>query len=88
MHHQGFLLGEIMRRVTGKTVGPFLRKEVTTPLARRVLHRRDDEAEQAHVAEVMPNMDARLFAAKDGVPTRTLAPSRSRSCRTRPSPGP
>ena len=32
VHHQGFLLGEIMRRVTGKTVGPFLRDEVTTPL--------------------------------------------------------
>ncbi len=42
VHHQGFLLGEIMRRVTGKTVGPFLRKEVSDAAARRVLHRRDD----------------------------------------------
>ena len=42
VHHQGFLLGEIMRRVTGKTVGPFLREEVSTPLRRRVLHRRHD----------------------------------------------
>ena len=32
VHHQGFLLGEIMRRVTGKTVGPFLREEVAAPL--------------------------------------------------------
>jgi CubicO group peptidase (beta-lactamase class C family) len=32
VHHQGFLLGEIMRRVAGKTVGPFLRDEVAGPL--------------------------------------------------------
>src|SRR5690606_39440661 len=31
VHNQGFLLGEIMRRVCGKTVGPFLRDEVATP---------------------------------------------------------
>jgi CubicO group peptidase (beta-lactamase class C family) len=32
VHNQGYLLGEIMRRVTGKTIGPFLRSEVTGPL--------------------------------------------------------
>src|SRR5688572_17823338 len=32
VHHQGFLLGEIMRRITGMTVGPFLRTEVTSKL--------------------------------------------------------
>ena len=29
-------------------------------------------SEQAHVAEVMPNMDAKLFAAKDGADQTSL----------------
>jgi CubicO group peptidase (beta-lactamase class C family) len=65
VHHQGFLLGEIMRRVCGKTVGPFLRDEVTTPLRAEYYIGGMTEAEQAFVAEVMPNMNAKLFAAKD-----------------------
>lgn len=65
VHHQGFLLGEIMRRVTGTTVGPFLREYLTTPLGAEYYIGRMSAAEQALVAEVMPNMNARLFAAKD-----------------------
>lgn len=65
VHHQGFLLGEIMRRVTGMTVGPFLRKEITDPLNVEYYIGRMNAAEQTTVAEVMPNMGARLFAAKD-----------------------
>ncbi len=65
VHHQGFLLGEIMRRVCGKTVGPFLRDEVATPLGAEYYIGGMTAAEQARVAEVMPNMDAKLFAAKD-----------------------
>ena len=66
VHHQGFLLGEIMRRVTGKTVGPFLRSEVTTPLRAEYFIGGMTDEEQSFVAEVMPNMEAKLFAAKDG----------------------
>jgi CubicO group peptidase (beta-lactamase class C family) len=66
VHHQGFLLGEIMRRVTGKTVGPFLRTEVTTPLRAEYYIGGMTDEEQSLVAEVMPNMEAKLFAAKDG----------------------
>ena len=66
VHHQGFLLGEIMRRVTGKTVGPFLRENVSTPLRAEYYIGGMTAAEQMYVAEVMPNMDAKLFAAKDG----------------------
>ena len=66
VHHQGFLLGEIMRRVTGKTVGPFLRENVSTPLRAEYYIGGMSVAEQMYVAEVMPNMDAKLFAAKDG----------------------
>ncbi|HEX7235320.1 MAG TPA: serine hydrolase domain-containing protein [Gammaproteobacteria bacterium] len=66
VHHQGFLLGEIMRRVTGKTVGPFLRDEVATPLHAEYYIGGMTDEQQSFVAEVMPNMEARLFAAKDG----------------------
>jgi CubicO group peptidase (beta-lactamase class C family) len=65
VHHQGFLLGEIMRRVTGLTVGPYIRQHVTGPLHAEYYIGGMSGAEQAHVAEVMPNMGARLFAAKD-----------------------
>jgi CubicO group peptidase (beta-lactamase class C family) len=72
VHHQGFLLGEIMRRVTGKTVGPFLRDEVATPLGAEYYIGGMTAAEQAHVAEVMPNMNAKLFAAKEGADQSSL----------------
>lgn len=65
VHHQGFLLGEIMRRVTGMTVGPFLRKQVAGPLHAEYCISNMSAAEEALVAEVMPNMNAKLFAAKD-----------------------
>jgi CubicO group peptidase (beta-lactamase class C family) len=72
VHHQGFLLGEIMRRVCGKTVGPFLRDEVAGPLGAEYYIGGMTEAEQAFVAEVIPNMGARLFAAKDGADQSSL----------------
>lgn len=72
VHHQGFLLGEVMRRITGMTVGPFLRKEVTGPLQAEYYIGGMSEEEQRHVAEVMPNMDAKLFAAKDGADQSSL----------------
>src|SRR5690606_32639919 len=72
VHHQGFLLGEIMRRVTGKTVGPFLRDEVATPLGAEYYIGGMTEAEQALVAEARPNMNAKLFAAKEGADQTSL----------------
>jgi CubicO group peptidase (beta-lactamase class C family) len=75
VHNQGFLLGEIMRRVTGTTVGPFLRENVTAPLGAEYYIGGMDEQQQAHVAEVLPNTKARLFAAKDqGVPEKPTTP--------------
>ena len=65
VHNQGFLLGEIMRRVTGKSVGPFLREYVCGPLGAEYYIGGMGAEEQAHVAEVLPNTKARLFAAKD-----------------------
>jgi len=72
VHHQGFLLGEVMRRINGMTVGPFLRQEVTTPLQAEYYIGGMTEEEQRHVAEVMPNMEAKLFAAKDGADQSSL----------------
>jgi CubicO group peptidase (beta-lactamase class C family) len=65
IHTQGFLLGEIIRRVTGKTVGRFIRDELTRPLHADFHLGSMSEHDQARVAQVMPNMDARLFAAKE-----------------------
>src|SRR3712207_7767383 len=62
--NQGFLLGEIMRRVCGMTVGPFLRAEVAGPLKAEYWIGDMSEEEQATVAEVMPNMEARLLDRK------------------------
>ncbi|MCB5425484.1 beta-lactamase family protein [Altererythrobacter sp. CC-YST694] len=75
VHNQGFLLGEIMRRVTGMTVGPFLRQNVTGPLHAEYCIGGMNEEEQSHVAEVLPNTKARLFAAKDQtVPPKPTTP--------------
>lgn len=65
VHNQGFLLGEIMRRVTGMTVGPYLRANVAGPLRAEYWIGGMSAEEQARVAEVLPNTGARLFAAKD-----------------------
>jgi len=75
VHNQGFLLGEILRRVTGMTVGPFLRENVTGPLGAEYYIGGMDAEEQSHVAEVLPNTGARLFAAKDqAVPDKPTTP--------------
>ncbi len=72
VHNQGYLLGEIMRRVTGKTIGPFLRQEVAGPLHADYWIGRMPAEAQSRVAEVIPNMGARLFAAKDAEAPETL----------------
>jgi len=65
VHNQGFLLGEVMRRVTGMTVGPFIKQEITGPLHAEYWIGGMTPEEQKTVAEIMPNINARLFAAKD-----------------------
>jgi CubicO group peptidase (beta-lactamase class C family) len=65
VHNQGFLLGEVMRRVTGMTVGPFLKAEIAGPLGAEYWIGGMTAEDQKTVAEIMPNMGARLFAAKD-----------------------
>jgi CubicO group peptidase (beta-lactamase class C family) len=65
IHTQGFLLGEIIRRVTGKTVGAFLRDEIAAPLDADYMIGGATEHDHARAAEVMPNMQSRLFAARE-----------------------
>ena len=65
VHNQGYLLGEVLRRATGRTIGPFVRAEIAGPLHAEYYIGGMSAEEQSHVAEVMPNMNARLFAAKD-----------------------
>jgi CubicO group peptidase (beta-lactamase class C family) len=63
---QGFLLGEIMRRVTGRTFGPFVAEEIAAPLGVDFLMGGLGARDQLRCAEVLPNTNATLMAAKDG----------------------
>jgi CubicO group peptidase (beta-lactamase class C family) len=65
IHTQCYLLGEIIRRVTGKTIGRFIREELAEPLSADFMIGSMSPHDQARCAEVMPNMQARLFAAKE-----------------------
>jgi CubicO group peptidase (beta-lactamase class C family) len=67
VHNMGYLLGEVMKRVCGKSVSGFVRDEITGPLGAEYNIGRLTPAEIERVVEVMPNMEARLFAAKDVV---------------------
>ena len=71
VHNMGYLLGEVMKRVCGKSVSRFVREEITGPLGSEynIGHLTAEEIER--VVEVMPNMSARLFAAKDVVVPET-----------------
>jgi CubicO group peptidase (beta-lactamase class C family) len=71
IHTQGYLLAEIMHRVTGKTVGEFLRDEIAVPLGADFMIGALSKHDQDRCAEVMPNMQARLFAAREAE-TETL----------------
>ena len=67
VHNMGYLLGEVMKRVSGKSVSPFVRENITGPLGAEYNIGRLSAEEIGHVVEVMPNTEARLFAAKDVV---------------------
>jgi CubicO group peptidase (beta-lactamase class C family) len=67
VHNMGYLLGEVMKRVCGRTVSAFVRDEITGPLGAEYNIGRLGVAEIERVVEVMPNTEARLFAAKDVV---------------------
>src|SRR5256885_1758770 len=58
----GYLVGEVVRRITGKTLGRFLRDEVTAPLGAD-FHIGLAPSEDARVAEMVPPSAAEAAAA-------------------------
>jgi CubicO group peptidase (beta-lactamase class C family) len=67
---QGYLQGEIVRRVTGKTIGSFLREEIAEPLGAD-FHIGLDPKHDARVGELMP--PAKPLGAQDGDPESIAA---------------
>jgi CubicO group peptidase (beta-lactamase class C family) len=59
------MLGEIMRRVTGKSLPAFVQQEIAGPLDADFLLGGLSSRDQLRCAEVLPNLDARLLAAKE-----------------------
>jgi CubicO group peptidase (beta-lactamase class C family) len=62
----GFILGEVFRRVTGRTVGHYLRTEIAEPLGaelhiglpRSEQHRCADRVNKPHIRELLADVDA------------------------------
>ncbi len=64
VHTQGYLLGEVTRRVTGRLLGEFVRDEIVRALG--VDYWLGFPMTEHHrVAELIPHPDLRLMAAKD-----------------------
>jgi len=72
IHTQGFLLSEICRRVTGKTMARFFRDEVALPLKADYQIGGLSEADQRRCAELQPVLEGTLFAVKDKQPDTLL----------------
>lgn len=64
VHNQGWLLGEVMRRTTGKLVGPWVRDELADPLAADYWIGLP-ESEFERVARLMPSDGLRLMNSKE-----------------------
>jgi CubicO group peptidase (beta-lactamase class C family) len=72
IHTQGFMLSEIVRRVTGKTMARFFRDEVALPLGVDYQIGGLSDADQARCAELQPVLEGTLFAVKDRDPKSLL----------------
>jgi CubicO group peptidase (beta-lactamase class C family) len=72
IHTQGYLLSEITRRVTGKTIARYFRDEVAVPLAVDYQIGGLSPADQARCAELQPVTEGTLFAVKDKQPDTLL----------------
>jgi CubicO group peptidase (beta-lactamase class C family) len=62
---QGYMLGEIMRRVCGQTFGRFVAEQIADPLDADFLMGGLSKRDQLRCAELLPNLGAKLLAAKD-----------------------
>jgi len=64
VHNQGWLLGEVMKRTTGKLMGPWVRDEIADPLGADYWIGLP-ESEFDRVARLMPSDGLRLMNSKD-----------------------
>lgn len=85
---QGYLIGELVRRITGKTIGTFFREEIAGPLGAD-FHIGMDESVFPRVAEMIPDVVPTGQAASatpdaDSIPARVFAsaPASTRSVNT------
>jgi CubicO group peptidase (beta-lactamase class C family) len=72
IHTQGFLISEITRRVTGKTVAQYFRDEIARPLGLDYQIGGLSASDQARCAELQPVMEGTLFSVKDSQPDTLL----------------
>ena len=63
VHTQGYLLGEIMKRTTGKLVGPFVRDEITGPLGADYWIGLP-KSEHHRISPLVPNSGPKLLSAQ------------------------
>ena len=73
IHTQGNLLGEIVRRVTGKRFRDFINDEVAVPLGLDYRIGGLSPTDQDRCAELVPTVEGTLFARKDQEPDSLLA---------------
>lgn len=73
VHNQGFLLGEIARRVTGRTLAAIYLDEIGRPLGLDFQIGGLSKADQARCAEIIPNYKGTLLSAMKDAPQSMLA---------------
>lgn len=73
IHTQGNILGEIVRRITGKRYPQFIHDELIAPLGLDYQIGGLSEADIARCADLVPTVEGTLFARKDSDPDSLLA---------------
>ncbi|MDR6820919.1 CubicO group peptidase (beta-lactamase class C family) [Neorhizobium sp. 2083] len=73
IHTQGNILGEIVRRITGKRYPQFIHDELIAPLKLDYRIGGLTEADRQRCAELVPTIEGTLFARKDNEPDSLLA---------------
>ncbi|WP_370318672.1 serine hydrolase domain-containing protein [Oricola sp.] len=73
IHTQGNILGEIVRRVTGKRFPVFIRDEVTGPLGMDYQYGNLSDADLARCATLVPTVEGTLLARRDTDPDALIS---------------
>lgn len=73
IHTQGNILGEIVRRITGKRYPQFIHDELIAPLGLDYQIGGLSEKDMARCADLVPTIEGTLFARKDADPDSLLA---------------